>query len=130
MNFFARRKILKTANYLDLTPVRNMNEEVDSNNLVTVLIPKVTSKLAKKYFEPMLKSPIMKLKLDELGSASWLAINGKKKVSEIANELKEKFGEKVHPVEERVTKFLTVLYNQKLITFEEVKGDSNGRSIR
>ena len=126
MNFFQRRKRLKGANYLELTPIRIIKEEIDSNNIVTVLIPKVTNKFAKKYFEPMLKSPFIKLKLDELGSASWLAMSGNKKVFEIVNELKEKFGEKIHPVEERVTKFLTVLYNQKLITFEEVKGESNG----
>jgi hypothetical protein len=61
--------------------------------------------------------------LDELGSASWLAINGEKKVSEIADELEKKFGEKIHPVEERLTKFLSLLYNHKLILYKEIIGD-------
>ncbi len=100
-----------------------MKEEVDSDNLVTVLIPKFTHSFAKKYFEPILKSPVIKLKLDELGSASWLAIDGKKNVYEIGNELIEKFGDKIQPVEQRLTKYLTQLYEHRLITFEELKGD-------
>ncbi len=123
MNFFLRRAKLKNANYLELRPIRVVGEEVDSNNRVVVLIPKFTSKFAKKYFEPKLKSPYIKLKLDELASASWLAIDGNKKVSDIANELVQLFGEKIQPVEERLTKFLTQLYEQRLITFEEIKGD-------
>ena len=123
MNFFQRRSKLKGANYLELRPIRNMKEEVDSDNLVTVLIPKFTHSFAKKYFEPILKSPVIKLKLDELGSASWLAIDGKKNVYEIGNELIEKFGDKIQPVEQRLTKYLTQLYEHRLITFEELKGD-------
>jgi hypothetical protein len=123
MNFFQRRAKLKNANYLEVTPVRVLKEEVDESNLVTVLIPKVTNRFAKKYFEPMLKSPLIKLKLDEIGSASWLAIDGKKKVAEIAAELVQKFGDKIEPVEERLTKYLTTLYEQRFITFQEIKGE-------
>ena len=123
MNFFQRRARLKNANYLEVTPIRAVNEEINEENLVTVLIPKVTSKIGKKYFEPMLKSPYIKLKLDEIGSATWLSIDGKKKVFEIASELVRKFGDKIDPVEERLTKFLTTLYEQRFITFQEIKGE-------
>lgn len=124
MNFFQRRAKLKNANYLEVTPLRILKEEVDQNNIVTILIPKVTNRFAKKYFEPMLKTPVIKLKLDEIGSASWLAIDGKKKVADIAAELVQKFGDKIDPVEERLTKFLTTLYEQRFITFQEInKGD-------
>lgn len=123
MNFFQRRAKLKNVNYLEVTPVRVLKEDVDENNLVTVLIPKVTNRFAKKYFEPMLKSSVIKLKLDEIGSASWLAIDGKKNVAEIAAELVQKFGDKIDPVEERLTKYLTTLYEQRFITFQEIKGE-------
>ena len=123
MNFFQRRSRLKGANYLELRPIRNAKEEVDSDNNVTILIPKFTSPFAKKYFEPILKTPVIKLKLDELGSAAWLAMDGIKNVNAICSELVVTFGDKIQPVEQRLTQYLTQLYNHKLITFEELKGD-------
>lgn len=123
MNFFERRKKLKNANYLELTPVHLMKYSSDENNFVTIHIPKFTSQLGKKFIMPRLKNPYIKLKLDELGSAAWLEIDGKKKVFQIAENLTKKYGQKIHPVEERLTKFLTQLYEQRLITFEEIKGE-------
>jgi hypothetical protein len=122
MNFFQRRKILKNTSAFDLTPVYLVQHELGENNLVTVLIPKFTNKVTVKLFEPRLRVPHIKLKLDELGSAVWLAIDGKKKVGSIATELVNAFGDKINPVEERLPKFLTQLYEQRLITFEELKG--------
>jgi Coenzyme PQQ synthesis protein D (PqqD) len=123
MKLFERKKILQGVNYLELRPVRRMREEVDSENNVTVIIPKFTSRFAKKYFQPMLKYPEIRLNLDPLGSASWLSIDGVKNVETIAGELTLRFGDKVQPVEERLTKFLTQLFEQRLITFEELKGE-------
>ncbi|KAF0153287.1 MAG: hypothetical protein FD143_364 [Ignavibacteria bacterium] len=122
MNFFKRRKILTSTSAFDLTPLKLAAHEINDDNLVTVLFPKFENKFAIKYFQPKLKSPFIKLKLDELGSAVWLAIDGKKKVGVIAKELVEVFGDKIRPVEERLPNFLTQLYEQKLITFEELKG--------
>jgi hypothetical protein len=123
MNFFQRRAILKKANFLDLTPVRIINEEIDSDNIVTLLIPKFTSNFGIKYLQPKIKSPYIKMKLDELGSASWQAIDSKKKVSELIEELEVKFGKKIEPAAERFTKFLTILYDQKIIAYKEIIGD-------
>ncbi|MEG8947201.1 PqqD family protein [Rosettibacter firmus] len=123
MNFFRSKKNLKYVNYLDLIPYHIASYETNEINLVTVLIPKFSSEFAKKYIMPRLKTPFIKLKLDELGSAAWLEIDGNKKVIDIANNLSEKFGNKIQPVEERLTKFLNQLYEQKLITFKEIKGE-------
>lgn len=122
MNFFQRRKILKEANYLDLIPVCAKKHLVGDDEKVTVIIPKFTNKFAVEKIVPKLKHPDMKLNLDEIGSAVWLMMDGKKKVKEIAVELSQKFGDKIQPVDERLTKFLTQLYEQRLIIFDEIKG--------
>lgn len=122
MNFWKRRKILKNTSTFDLTPTHLVKHEIGENNLVTVLMPKFQNKIAIKLFEPKLKLPNIKIKLDELGSAVWLSIDGKKNVGVIAGELVSALGDKIKPVEERLPKFLTQLYEQRLITFEELKG--------
>lgn len=120
LSFTERRKILKKANYLELHPVRLHKDEIDSESLVTVLIPKFKNPLLVKYFVPKMKSPDIKLKLDELGSAAWILMDGKRNVAAVASLLTEKFGEKIQPVNERLTRFLTGLYEQRLITFQEI----------
>ena len=122
LSFIERKKILKNANYLDLRPIRNYSEEISDDNLVTILIPRFKSQFAAKYILPKMKGKYFKLKLDEIGSAAWLMINGKSNVAEIMKDLDAKFGEKIQPVDERLIKFLTQLYQQRLITFEEIKG--------
>lgn len=120
LSFTERRKILKKANYLELHPVRLQKEEIDDENLVTILIPKFKNPVLVKYLVPKIKSPDIKLKLDELGSAAWLLMDGKKNVALVASLLTEKFGDKIQPVNERLTRFLTGLYEQRLITFQEI----------
>jgi hypothetical protein len=117
MNFFKRRAKLKNANYLELVPIKLVAHEVD-NGLVTLLLPKFTSKFAKKYIVPKLAAPHIKLKLDEMGSASWLAIDNKKNVAAIAQELHARVGGNLEETEERLLKFFTLLYDQKLISFD------------
>lgn len=121
VNFFRRRKILKNINYLELTPYRLHSEEKDENGLITILVPKFTNNFAKRLLEPTLKSKYMKIKLDELGSEAWKNTDGKKKVYQIANILTAKFGQRIQPVEERLTKFFTGLYLQNIISFNELK---------
>lgn len=119
LSFRERRKILKNANYLDLHPLKLHSEEIN-DNIVTVLIPKFKNKFIVKHIVPKLKSPDIKLKLDEIGSATWLLLDGTKEVRTIAKLLLDKFGEKIEPVNQRLTKFLTNLYEQRLITFKEI----------
>jgi len=120
VSFSERRKILKAANYLELTPLRLYGEEISEENLVTILIPKFQNKFAVRFINPKLKSPMIRLKLDELGSAVWLLIDGKRKVEKIGQLLLDKFGNKIEPVNGRLTKFLTGLYEQRYITFQEI----------
>jgi hypothetical protein len=122
MNFFQRRKILKEANAFNLIPIRLMQHEVNESSMVAILIPKFSNPFTKKYFEPMLKHSHIKMKLDEIGSAVWLAIDDKKNLGAMANELVLRFGEKIQPIEERLPKFISQLYEQRYITFQEIKG--------
>ncbi len=123
MNFFERRKILKQSNAFDLTPIRRLNHELDDNSIVTLLLPRFKNKYALMFISDRVKNNPIKIKLDEIGSAVWLAIDNQKKIGVIAKELLEKFGERITPIEERLPKFFTQLYDQRYITFKELEGD-------
>ena len=123
-NFFQRRRILKGANYLTLTPVRIHSHEVGENGKVTLIVPKFKNPLFRQWLIPRGKSDHFRIHLDELGSATWMLIDGESNVAEICSKLMEHMGEKISPAQTRVTKFLTLLYDQRYISFRELTGGS------
>lgn len=106
-------------NYLELTPIHN-HEFTTENELVKVLIPKFKSEFMQKFI-PRHKSKHITINLDELGTAVWNKIDGNNKVGNIVSELSEEYGDKIQPANERVTKFLTQMYQYKFILFKEIE---------
>ena len=124
LNFFQRRKILKDANFLDLHPVRLHDYELMENGLAFIKVPKFRKKWLRDFVIAANKKKHYTIYLDEEGTATWLEIDGEKNVQQICDTLKEKLGEKIkpfHEVEDRVTKFLSQLYEQRYITFHELQ---------
>lgn len=102
-----------------LIPAQMRSYRLEENGLVSILIPKFTGWLSSRILQPYVKHPYLVLSLDELGSATWLQCDGKKTVDEIIRSLKEKFGEKIHPAEERISMFFLQLNKDNLIGFKE-----------
>ncbi|HMU41753.1 MAG TPA: PqqD family protein [Ignavibacteriaceae bacterium] len=120
LSFKERKKILKSTNTLDLTPIRLHSQEEDADGMVTVIIPKFKNKFMVTFLSPKLKSDKFRIKLDKFGSAVWLMIDSKSKVEQIIKELKQKFGEQLAEADERVVKFIFQLYSQGFISFKEI----------
>jgi len=122
---FFRKKIDTSINYLELTPVRNYDHVIEENGLVSVFVPKFDIKWIDTMMSRIVKSRFFKAKLDEFGTATWLEMDGNKSVQLISSHLSQKFGEKINPVDERLTKFLTELYKYNFITFKELNTKGN-----
>ncbi|MCU0333075.1 MAG: PqqD family protein [Ignavibacteriaceae bacterium] len=122
---FFRKKIDTTINYLELTPVRNYDHVVEDTGLISVLVPKFDIKWLDKIMSKIIKSRFFKAKLDEFGTETWLEMDGTKSVQSISEHLQKKFGDKINPVEERLTKFLSELYKYNFITFKELNTKGN-----
>lgn len=124
MNFFKRRKILLSKSFLDLTPVMILKHEIEIDNKVFLLVPKFRNEKLSRFLIPGTKSTHFKIKLDEMGSTTWLEIDGNKNVQGICDSLIQKLGDEIKPhdeVEQRVMKFISQLYDQRYITFREIQ---------
>ncbi len=97
-------------NILDLKPERLFEYEVQADEKVVLLIPKFRDRILGKYLQPYIRRKFYKVKLDKLGSQTWLHCDGKTPVSKIADKLREKFGADAEPADERVAKFVQHLY--------------------
>jgi len=124
MNFFQRRKILKKVNFLDLRPVRLMEHEVREDGGITILLPRFKNRVSSSLFQPRSKDRLIYIRLDRFGSRTWLLIDGQSTVSAISGKLLgQSPGELANREEtdERVTKFLSLLYQERYITFREIE---------
>jgi hypothetical protein len=124
LNFFQRRKILKNLNYMDATPVRCSDFKTSDDGIVTLVVPKFQNRKFNDFmFRPSRR--YFKISLDELGSAVWLSIDGQRNVAVICGKMLEIFGDEINPVEQRVTKFFTTLYEARYISFKEIEEKRN-----
>jgi hypothetical protein len=118
MNFFHRRKILKRLNFLEATPVRVCKHEESEEGRVSIVVPKFRNPKFNEWFLGKRRSKNFLVKLDKNGSEVWLLIDGSRKVGKICELLEE---QNLEEAVNRVTRFLTVLYEQRYITFRELQ---------
>lgn len=88
----------------------------DTEGIVTLEIENkgVFNTIAQKLFK---KPRISYVHLEEIGSFIWKRIDGKKSVSNLADELKEEFGDKAEPLYERISKYIQILNSYNFINF-------------
>ena len=121
MNIFQRRKILRNINTLDLIPIRRHHHQSEENGLITLIVPKFEKKWMQKFFVSGHRQDHHKIKLDELGSETWKAIDGVRSVNNICEYLRNQREEPIEDLEDRVSKFISMLYEQRYITFQQLE---------
>jgi hypothetical protein len=107
-------------NYLDMVPVRKVSEFTDSDNRITLLIPKFKNKWLLTWLIPEKRSKQFRIHLDEHGSSVWRLIDGVRNTGEICNLINEPNTEVQSSSDEmeiRITKFLSQLYKNRFIVF-------------
>jgi len=110
----------KEKNYLDMIPVRKegIGWSVAEGDKVTLEIENkgVFNRIAQKLFK---KPKISYIHLDENGSFVWQLIDGVRDVNEIGRLVDEHFGERAHPLYERLVKFFQILEGYGFIVWKE-----------
>lgn len=114
------KKNKKAENYLDRVPVKNKNIgfSIADDDKVTLEIENkgAFNRIAQK----LLKKPkVSYIHLDEFGSFVWQQIDGQKDITLIGKAVDEHFGEKAHPLYERLVKYFDILKSYSFITFKD-----------
>jgi hypothetical protein len=101
--------------YLRLIPKRNEKielREIDGKQYLLIPMKSPLDILAKK-----IHGKYRRIELDEYGVFVWNLCDGTKDVEHIGKKLKEKFGDSVEPLYERLITFLFELHKRNLIVF-------------
>lgn len=109
---------LQGHNLLDLIPVRLQEWEQTSDDQIIILMPKFTNRFLRTWLMPRLKHPYIRIKLDSYGSEVWRSCDGRTTVATIAQVLRQKFGEKIEPVYERLAVFIRQSVRADLMALE------------
>lgn len=116
-------KIKKTKedNFLLFVPKKKHNDWEMKDGKVFLIFHH--DKTIEKFIRWLVKKPyISDIELDEIGSAVWEIIDGKNSVYEISNKLVERFGDKCHPIYDRLIMYLRYLNRRGLIAFDRFDG--------
>lgn len=108
----AERK--ESLNLLDLRPCRKKEWHVEDGRVI-ISMPRFKSGIGIRFARLMGKEENYRVKLDEVSSFVWEQCDGEKSVAEIAEALKEKFGDKVEPLYGRLSKLLEILEKNGII---------------
>jgi hypothetical protein len=106
-------------NLFDLVPV--VSEQITTEKegeLSVIAFHRFRSKFMQKYFVPRNKSSVIRVRLEEHGTAVWDSINGKRTVREITEMLAEHFKHEKN-YEYRITTYFFQLYRQGFIKYKK-----------
>lgn len=114
----------KQENFLDFIPVRvpKHSWSADENGRVTVhmLHDGFYDRIAQRFFH---RPRISNIDLDAQGSFVWQHIDGQSSVGQIGLMVRERFGEAVDPLYERLAEYMKILYNNGFIGYHRARRD-------
>lgn len=123
-----RKKTPKTAeekNLLDLIPVQAKDWEEAGEGKIRILVPRFGDHWLGRKLKSTMKNPNYYVNLDDFGSFVWRFIDGKHTVYEIGTILRERYGEAVEPVFDRLGIFFQQLMRGKFILWKEEKTEDS-----
>lgn len=100
-----------------MVPVRRHRAVDREGGLVTVLVPKFTSRFARRWFMPLLAKPDMRVHLDAVGSFVWQQCDGVTTVRAIGDRVAERFGGDAEERRLDVVRFVRKLVREESLTF-------------
>lgn len=101
----------------DVIPRPITKYKIDPDNRVVLLKPKFHNAFLREHLIPRMKHAYYKIHLDDIGTATWKLIDGKRNALQIAAALEAEMGTRIQPTYERLGMFLRMLKNGGFIDF-------------
>ncbi len=119
---FLRRKRpdeLESVNLLELIPVRIAEWEERAERVVVIRPTSSRKGLVGLIDRFLYLLSARRIRLDPIGTFAWVNLDGERTVGEVSELLRAKFGETVHPAEERLGHLVRVFRREGLIGYRE-----------
>jgi hypothetical protein len=110
---------LEDINLLDLTPVREAEWKDVDGWVVLQRPPPGRGGLRGLGDRLSFAMAARRIRLDDLGSCSWKCFDGETTVGDACAVLRERFGDSIEPVEERLGRFVRYLHQDGFLSYRE-----------
>jgi len=114
--------MLQDTSFLRCRFRRRLKWKEAEDGRVVVLRPRFGEGRLGRWLESIFTITPYRIRLDEIGTLVWKNCDGKSSAREIAVKLREEFGDKVEPAEDRLRHFVTQMSLARMI---EVSTDPN-----
>lgn len=112
------KKQKKDENYLERKPLRrpDLSWSADEQGIITLQVENkgVFNKIAQIFFK---KPKVSYIHLDEMGSFLWPLLDGETTIIALGEQVDAHFGEKAHPLYERLSQYIRILESYGFIQF-------------
>ena len=125
-----RRRVdeLEAVNLLEVSPVR-LADWIEKQGRVIVIRPKFVRPGPLGLIDHLLHLlSARRIRLDAFGSFAWLQLDGTRSVGQVVVLLREEFGDKVEPAEERVGHLIRVFRSQQFVAYPHWDAQLLGRA--
>ncbi len=117
------------SNLLELVPLRAASWSEDAGRVVLEIgAPSRPWRAPFAWLNSKMSSK--RVRLDEVGSLAWTLLDGRRTVGEVAAALRERFGDRVEPAEERLGTLVRSLHRGGLVAYagyDRIPGPSDPR---
>ncbi len=119
MRIFKRKQSRQEPlNLLELVPHRLRDWERSEEGRVVILKPKLGDNPIGRWLMARMPQPYYRINLDDFGSHVWELCDGNTTVREIGKALRQRFGDSVEPVYDRLAIFFRQLERGRLIRLQ------------
>ena len=96
-------------------PRRLLNWQEAGDGQCVVLRPKLGGSRAGRWFAARLGDPFYRIRLDDVGTFIWNACDGEAPLTVILGRLRDAFGARVEPADERLGRFVQTMRRSRMI---------------
>ncbi len=113
---------MNAVEFWNALPSRRFDWSQDADGRCVVLRPKLGEGRVGRWFAARLGDPCYRIRLDEFGTFVWKACDGQTPLTVIAERLRDEFGDRVEPTQERLGRFVQKMLQGRMIAVDGSPG--------
>ena len=98
---------------------RRLLEWREQDGRCVLLRPRLGSSRVGRWMAGLWDDPYYQIRLDEVGTLVWKACDGRTSLADIVGRMRDRFGDRVEPADQRLARFMRKMLKGRMIAISE-----------